>query len=122
GSVSSILLPDVQSHVVQLIEGILHVLLISADGALIGMYIVSELPIALPVLLGKAISIVGSMLGPGVHRQRIVLVDDFDFVAILRQDLRHEGAVHAGTEGTLEVVIVDDRDLGIGVSAHRAAC
>src|SRR5208337_587045 len=117
--ISPVLLADVQGYVVQLVERVLHVLLISTDGALVGMYVVSKLPIAWSAFLGKAIGVVGRVFRPGMHGQWIVLVDDLNFVAIFRQDFAHQRSVHPGTEGTFEVVVVHDGDFGIWIPAHR---
>src|SRR5208283_1440481 len=117
--ISSVLLPNFQRYVVQLVERVLHILLRSIDGTLVGVYMVCEFPIALVALLGQAIGIAGSVYRPGVDRKRIILVNNPDFVAILRQDFAHQRTMHPGAEWTLEVVEVYDRDFGIGIPTHR---
>src|ERR1700724_742852 len=60
------------------------------------------------------------MHGPGVNfGERVVLVDEAHqaLVVVLRSG--KELLVHAGAVGALQIVVVYDRDLGLGVAAHR---
>ena len=51
--------------------------------------------------------------------ERIILVDEKDPIAVFLEKPREKCRVHARTERTLEIVIVDDRHLGIFVAARR---
>ena len=53
--------------------------------------------------------------------ERKVLVDEADLVLVVVQGGGKERLVHAGAVRALEVVEVDDGDLGVGVAADGAA-
>jgi len=58
--------------------------------------------------------------GPGVEfGERVVEVDEADFVLVAIEGHGKELLMHAGAVGALEVVIINDRDLGGGVAANR---
>ena len=61
------------------------------------------------------------MRRPGMHRERKVLVHDFDAIAVLGKDLLHERLMHTLAERALQVVVIDDRDLGLRIAAYRPA-
>ncbi len=54
-------------------------------------------------------------------RKREVLVDEAHLVLVALQSRRKQRFVHLRAVGALEVVEVDHRHLGCGVSAHRSA-
>src|SRR5262245_39338591 len=84
------------------------------------MDIVSKIPIGLAALLAQAIAVDGGAQGPGVDlNQRIVLVNHTDFVAVILENIGKELGMHAGAERALKIVVVDDGDLGIGVTLYR---
>ena len=53
--------------------------------------------------------------------ERKVLVDEAHLVFVALQGVREERLVHARAVGALEVVEVDDGDLGVGISADGTA-
>src|SRR5438445_4249596 len=86
------------------------------------MHVIGESPVSGRALLVQAICIDRSMNRPGMDLiERIVLVDDLYLVAVSLKHILNEGLVHARTERTLKIVIVDDGDLSVLVAADRAS-
>ena len=94
----------------------------SIDHVLVPVKIVGEVPVSIVVLRSEAIGIDRSVSGPGMNfRQRVILVDEQNAIAVFLEDLRKQGLVHARTEGALEVIVVHDDDLGIFIAASGTA-
>ena len=53
-----------------------------------------------------------------MYRQLEVLVHNLDAIAVLREDFLHESCVHTGAEWALQIVVVYDSNLGVGIPAH----
>ena len=92
------------------------------DRVLIAVQIIGVVPISVVVLRAQTIGIDRGMHRPRMYFfERIILVDEKNPVAIFLKEPGKKCRVHTGTEGTLEVVIVDDRHLGVFVAASRSA-
>src|SRR5208282_4750397 len=60
------------------------------------------------------------MHSPGVNfLEWVILIDEKDAIAVFLEQPRKKRRVHARTERTLEIVIIDDRYLGVFVAARR---
>src|SRR5579862_9582865 len=85
------------------------------------MQVIDVSPVNVGALRSQAIGVDGGMDSPGVDfLQREVLVNKLDQALVVVDGGGEEGLVHAGAITALQVVEVDDRDLGIGISADRA--
>src|SRR5580698_2041580 len=95
--------------------------LLRTDLTLIGVKIVSHLPVGVTALRSQTVGIDGGVRGPGMNfGQGIVLVNEFHAVAIFLQNLRKQSLVHAGAERAFEIVVIYDYDLGVFVAADGA--
>ena len=84
---------------------------IGADGLLVVMDVVDQVPVAGGGLGGETVHIDGSMHGPGMDLgEGEVSVDDVDLVAVALGDSGEEAVVEAAAEGALEVIEVDEDD------------
>src|SRR5579863_9345184 len=92
------------SQLVELCE-LRVVVLLGSYFALIGMDIVSEIPISVATLPCQTVGVHGGVRGPGMNlHQWIILVHEFHPVAVFLEQLRKQRLVHSGAEGTLEIV------------------
>ena len=64
GHIRAVLLAEIHRDLVQLVNGVLHVLLVAADLALVGVQIVRQLPVCRTALRGQAVRIDGRVLAP----------------------------------------------------------
>ena len=104
--------------VVQIQEGLCAV--VPGYFLLVAMDVIGKIPVGVIILLAQAICIYGCVHRPGMDfNQRIVLINDLHFVAVLLQQPGKKRGMHAGTERTLEVVIVHNGDFGVLVAAYR---
>src|ERR1700693_2197562 len=81
---------------------------------LIGMDVVSEIPIGFVVLRSQAVGVHSRSRSPAMDLgQRKILIDEHDPIPILLEQFRKQSLVHPGAERTLEVVEIDYYDLGV---------
>src|SRR6266700_3124880 len=86
---------------------------------LVGVHVISKIPIGIIVLGCKTVGINGSVRGPGMDfDEREIFVDEKYAIGVFLQHLGEERLVHAGAERALEIVIVDDNNFGIFVAAR----
>ncbi len=95
---------------------------LAVDRLLIAVQVIGIVPISVAVLRAQTIGVYRRVHSPGVNLfERVILVDKKDAVAIFLEKPGEKCLVHARTERALEIVIVDDRHLGIFVAARRTA-
>jgi hypothetical protein len=107
---------------VQRVKALAEVAVLAADLLAVRVEVIHVGPVDVAALRGQAVGVHGGVHGPGVHLgERVVLVDEAHLVLVALQGGGKERLVHAGAVGALEVVEVDDRDLGRGIAADGAA-
>ena len=93
----------------------------AGDFVAVGVEVIDVAPVDFAVLRGEAVGVDGCVESPGMNFfERKILVDEADLVFVAVERGGKEGLVHAGAVGALEVVKVDDGDLGGGVAADGA--
>src|SRR4029077_8208616 len=79
----------------------------TVDDLLIGVDVVGKIPEGVAVLGRQAACVNGSVDGPGMNlRERVILVDERDPVAVFLKNLWEQSLMHARTERAFEVVEV----------------
>src|SRR6185437_1116279 len=91
--------------------------LLRVDHSLVGMNVIGEIPVRVPVLSCEAVRIDRRVNGPRMNLgKRKVLIDECYAVAILLQQPGKENAVRLRTVRALQVVKVDEHNLCVRVA------
>ena len=110
--------PLLDREFIEIEEGLCAVM--SRYRLLVAMNIIRKVPVSIVVLFTQAICIYGCVHRPrvDVHKRKI-FINDLYLVAVLLQQPGKKRGMHAGTERTLEIVIVHNGDFGVLVAAYR---